>query len=201
MDFGDLNPYIGDSNLLCCSWLVLHIPRWGIRIFVEGIQILLPSSTFCFWESNPFFMVIWIPLVLSPTSSLEDSNTWSWRFESTTLSKASGIEIWIYCMGDLNPFVRADLSKTFWNQDSNPFIWDSNLLAWADFLELFGIEIRILSLWNLNPSHGCWIFSTLNEAFALGDRFFYETLKNLISNNNTSVLVSSKSNKGSTKLK
>ena len=51
------------------------------------------------------------------------------------------------------------------------FIGDSNLLARANFLELFGIKIWILSLWDSNLSTGCWLFSTLSEAFVLGVRF------------------------------
>ena len=59
-------------------------------------------------------------------------------------------------------------------------------------------EIRILFIWDSNPSLEYWIFSTLSVSFALRVRFIFETLSNLIRNNNTSVLVLSNSYKGST---
>ena len=60
------------------------------------------------------------------------------------------------------------------------------------------IEIRIQTSGIRITRLGCWIFNILNETFALGVRFISETLSNLIRNHNKSVLVSSKSNKGST---
>ena len=78
------------------------------------------------------------------------------------------------------------------------FLGDSNLAFFFQFFSLFEIEIWILSIKDSNPSLGWWIFSTFSEVFALWVRFIFETLSNLIKNNNTSVLISSKSNKGST---
>ena len=58
------------------------------------------------------------------------------------------------------------------------------------------IWIRILSVWIRILTLELRFLSVLSEGFALGVRFIPETLSNLIRNNNTSVLVSSKSNKG-----
>ena len=63
-------------------------------------------------------------------------------------------------------------------------------------LSEIGIRIQTSRIRITRP--GCWIFSILSETFALGVRFISETLSNLIRNHNKSVLVSSKSNKGST---
>ena len=82
--------------------------------------------------------------------------------------------------------------------DSNPLMRDLNPICQLHFCLIFGLGYLNPTLKDLNPSPGCWIFSTLSEAFASRVRFIYETLSNLIKNNNTSVLVSSKSNKGST---
>ena len=58
------------------------------------------------------------------------------------------------------------------------------------------IWIRILSVWIRILTLELRFLSVLSEGFALEVRFILETLSNLIRNNNTSVLVSSKSNKG-----
>ena len=60
------------------------------------------------------------------------------------------------------------------------------------------IWIWILSIWIRILTLEFRFLSVLIEGFALGIRFIPETLSNLIRNNNISVLVSSKSNKGST---
>ena len=59
------------------------------------------------------------------------------------------------------------------------------------------IWIRILSIWIRILTLELRFLSVLSEGFVLGIIFIPETLSNLIRNNNTSVLVSSKSNKGS----
>ena len=108
-----------------------------------------------------------------------DKNTLLYRSADST-------SIRIFC---LKFFLRASNIR---QKDSNP----SSLFQFSSLSE---IEIRILFIWDSNPSPECWIFSTLSEVFALEVRFIFisETLGNLIRNNNTSVLVLSKSNKGS----
>ena len=64
------------------------------------------------------------------------------------------------------------------------------LLIW---IRILSIWIRILTL----KLRFLSVLSVLSEGFALEVRFILETLSNLIRNNNTSVLISSKSNKNS----
>ena len=78
---------------------------------------------------------------------------------------------------DSNPFIPFHLYLHFAHMNSNPSIW----------IRILTLELRFLSV--------------LSEGFALEVKFIFETLSNLIRNNNTSVLISSKSNKGSTSFK
>ena len=108
---------------------------------------------------------------------------------------------------DSNPFIPFQLCLYSAHPDLNPFHMDSNpntrtwifsshfssvciLLIW---IRILSIWIRILTL----KLRFLSVLSVLSEGFVLGIIFIPETLSNLIRNNNTSVLVSSKSNKGS----
>ena len=100
-----------------------------------------------------------------------------WRFESFTCKGFESFiffQFWLrFYLGDSNPLHMSQFCLHFAHMDLNPFHWNSN------------------------SNTRSWFLSVLSERFSLGVRFIFETLSNLIRNNTTSVLISSKSNKGS----
>ena len=90
-------------------------------------------------------------------------------------------------------FVGVQIWSILFEGDSNLRQSDSNHPPLFQFFSLSRIEIRILSIGDSNPSSGCWISSTLSEVFALGIKYIFETLNNMISKHIRSVLVSLKS--------